>query len=69
MCDVVKWSNIMHERVNNGSIDNFCETFALLLLSGCYSSNFGGGGGRGGGRGREVNPTHSTISLKISLKN
>ena len=46
MCDVVKWSNIMHERVNNGSIDNFCETFALLLLSGCYSSNFGGGGGR-----------------------
>ena len=67
MCDVVKWSNIMHERVNNGSIDNFCETFALLLLSGCYSSNFGGGGGGGGGR--EVNPTHSTISLKISLKN
>ena len=65
MCDVAKWSNIMHERVNNGSIDNFCGTFALLLLSGCYSSNFGGGGGRG----REVNPTHSTISLKISLKN
>ena len=52
MCDVVKWSNIMHERVNNGSIDNFCETFALLLLSGCYSSNFGGGGGGGGGGGR-----------------
>ena len=49
MCDVVKWSNIMHERVNNGSIDNFCETFALLLLSGCYSSNFGGGGGAGVG--------------------
>ena len=52
MCDVVKWSNIMHERVNNGSIDNFCGTFALLLLSGCYSSNFGGGGGGGGGGGR-----------------
>ena len=52
MCDVVKWSNIMHERVNNGSIDNFCETFALLLLSGCYSSNFGGEGAGGGGDGR-----------------
>ena len=58
MCDVVKWSNIMHERVNNGSIDNFCETFALLLLSGCYSSNFGGGGGGGGGAGGKSHPFH-----------
>ena len=55
MCDVVKWSNIMHERVNNGSIDNFCETFALLLLSGCYSSNFGG---EGAGTGGKSHPFH-----------
>ena len=61
MCDVVKWSNIMHERVNNGSIDNFCETFALLLLSGCYSSNFGGregGVGVGAGTGGKSHPFH-----------
>ena len=39
----IKEEVLNKHNMNKGNIDNCCETFALLLLSGCNSSNLGGG--------------------------